>query len=184
MLDGWHEFYALLGHGGGGAGGAVVRRDVDRGDRAQPRAGRRHAHVLESSGFPLHRVLFVSLIVLIPIHTPLSLGISVGIVAAAGLIYSIVILARLIRDDVADLADHFGYGASPVLAYAAALVAAWLLAVRSSVGAAVLAGALLLLLVVNIRNAWDLTLAFARRQAELNQQVRAPDNGPSQPPSP
>jgi hypothetical protein len=114
----------------------------------------------------------------------MSLGVTVGIVAASGFVYSIVIFSRLIRDDVADLADHFGYGASPVVAYAAALVAAWLLAAQSGSGAAILAGALLLLLVVNIRNAWDLTLAFARRQAELSRQVHAPENGSSQPPSP
>jgi hypothetical protein len=37
----------------------------------------------------------------------------------------------------------------------------------------VLATALLVLLLVNIRNAWDLALALARRQTEHNRQSRA-----------
>ena len=184
MLDGWHDFYALLGTAAAALVALLfVAMSIGATVLNPARAGATRTF-LSPVVFHYTSVLFVSLIVLIPIHTPLSLGISVGIVAAVGLTYSTVILARLNRDDVADLADHFGYGASPEVAYAAALVAAWLLAVRSSAGAAILAGALLLLLVVNIRNAWDLTLAFARRQAELSQQVRAPENGPSQPPSP
>jgi hypothetical protein len=41
-----------------------------------------------------------------------------------------------------------------------------------------LATALLVLLLVNIRNAWDLALALARRQTEHNRQWRA-NPGPS-----
>jgi hypothetical protein len=184
MLDGWHEFYALLGTAAAALVALLfVAMSIGATVLNPARAGATRTF-LSPVVFHYTSVLFVSLIVLIPIHTPLSLGISVGIVAAIGLTYSTVILARLIRDDVADLADHFGYGASPEVAYAAALVAAWLLAAQSSIGAAILAGALMLLLVVNIRNAWDLTLAFARRQAELVQQARAPENNSSQPPSP
>jgi hypothetical protein len=42
----------------------------------------------------------------------------------------------------------------------------------------VLATALLVLLLVNIRNAWDLAVALARRQTEHNRQSRA-NLGPS-----
>jgi hypothetical protein len=37
---------------------------------------------------------------------------------------------------------------------------------HSSIGPPLLAGALILLLLVNIRNAWDLTVFFARPRAE------------------
>ena len=49
-------------------------------------------------------------------------------------------------------------------AYAAALAASIFIFERSDVGPPLLAGALVLLLLVNIRNAWDLTLAMARRR--------------------
>ena len=62
--------------------------------------------------------------------------------------------------------DHLGYGASPVAGYAAALAAALFFFNHSSIGPPLLAGTLILLLLVNIRNAWDLTVFFARPRAE------------------
>jgi hypothetical protein len=41
----------------------------------------------------------------------------------------------------------------------------------------VLAGAALLLLVVNIRNAWDLMLAMARRAAHISESSPPPPTG-------
>jgi hypothetical protein len=107
-------------------------------------------------------ILFASLIALIPTQTPLWLGISIGSVALMGLLYSLFVCFRLFRDHVADIADLLGYGGCPAAAYGAALVSAWLFKSRSAAAADVMAGALLVLLVVNIRNAWDLFLALAR----------------------
>jgi hypothetical protein len=84
-----------------------------------------------------------------------------------------MILIRVIRDPVGDTADALAYGACPLVAYAAALAAAWLLLAHADASANVLATALLVLLLVNIRNAWDLALALARRQTEHNRQSRA-----------
>jgi hypothetical protein len=67
-----------------------------------------------------------------------------------------------------DIADRFGYGASPLAAYAAALAASVFIFERSDIGPPLLAGALVLLLLINIRNAWDLTLFFAQRRAGGN----------------
>jgi len=110
-------------------------------------------------------VLFVSLIALIPTQTTESLGLTIGGLAAIGLISSAVICFRVARVPNPDMEDNFAYGILPLVAYAAALVAAVLFVDQSPTGPNVLAGALLLLLIVNIRNAWDLTLAFARRLA-------------------
>ena len=78
-------------------------------------------------------MLLVSLVVLVPAHTHQSLGLSIGFVAAIGLTYAAVILVRVIRHDMADMADKLGYGACPVAAYTATLAAAvWLLASDSA----------------------------------------------------
>jgi hypothetical protein len=53
----------------------------------------------------------------------------------------------------------------PLAAYLAILASAGFAVARPALGANILALALLLLLAVNIRNAWDLVLAFARRVA-------------------
>jgi hypothetical protein len=70
------------------------------------------------------------------------------------------------RGTTRDLDDRLGYGLSPLVAYATTLAAAILLFERSAIGPPLLAGALMLLLLINIRNAWDLTLFFAQQQNE------------------
>ncbi len=106
-------------------------------------------------------VLLLSLVALVPVNTDASLALIVAASAALCLVYSCVILLRVMRSTAIALDDRLGYGASPVAAYAAALVSAAFIFVHSRVGPPLLAGALILLLIVNIRNAWDLTIWFA-----------------------
>jgi hypothetical protein len=110
-------------------------------------------------------VLFVSLIALIPIETDRSLAILIGISAAGALIYSLVILTHVLRRGLPDIEDHIGYGACPPVGYAVTLVAALFIWHHSAIGPPLLAGGLILLLLINIRNAWDLTVFFAQRRA-------------------
>jgi hypothetical protein len=72
----------------------------------------------------------------------------------------------VLRGSTVDLDDRLSYGASPLAAYGATLVAAVFVFERSAAGPPLLAGALILLLLINIRNAWDLTLFFAQRRAD------------------
>src|SRR5262249_18506962 len=102
-----------------------------------------------------------SLIALIPTQTPLWLGISIGSVALVGLLYSLFVCFRLFRDHVADIADLLGYGGCPAGAYAAALISAWPFKSQSGAAVNVVTRAFMTLLVVNIRNAWDLFIALA-----------------------
>jgi hypothetical protein len=74
------------------------------------------------------------------------------------------VLRRVMRSNVKDLDDRLGYGAGPLAAYVATLAAAVFVFECSPVGPPLLAGALILLLLINIRNAWDLTVFFARRR--------------------
>ncbi len=112
-------------------------------------------------------VLFLSLVVLIPVNTDRSIAIVAGGSAALGLAYSSVILFRIMRTNmISDIDDHLAYGAGPVAGYLAALAAAVFMFYRSGIGPPLLAGALILLLLVNIRNAWDLTVFFALRRKE------------------
>jgi hypothetical protein len=58
------------------------------------------------------------------------------------------------------------YGLLPTICYAALMVAAVMIIKENEYALDVLAGALLLLLIVNIRNAWDLTVDLVRRNSE------------------
>ena len=74
-----------------------------------------------------------------------------------------VVLVGLARASISDIADRFGYGIFPLASYVAMLAASGLVMARGTLAADILAAAALLLLAVNIRNAWDLMLAFAGR---------------------
>jgi hypothetical protein len=167
MLDGWHEFYGLLGTAAAALVALLfVAASIGASVLTPERAGATRTF-LSPVVFHYTNILFLSLIALIPHQGPTSFGLTVGIAAAISLSYSVVIFVRVMRDTIADLADRVAYGAVPVAAYAAGLVAARLFLTQSATaGLYVLAAAALLLLVVNIRNAWDLMLALARRATE------------------
>jgi hypothetical protein len=166
MLEPWHEFYGLLGTAAAALVALLfVAASIGTGylstDRNSPTR-------IFTSPVVFHYtfVLFVSLIALVPIETDRSLAIIIGVSAAGALAYSIFILIRVLRTvTVTDIDDRLGYGASPPAGYAATLAAALFIWHHSVIGPPLLAGALILLLLINIRNAWDLTVFFAQRRS-------------------
>jgi hypothetical protein len=164
MLESWHEFYGLLGTAAATLVALLfVAASIATGymtvDRASP------THTFTSPiVFHYTYVLFVSLIALMPIDTDTSLAIVFGLTAAGATAYAVFIFIRVMRSEVRDLDDRLSYGLSPLAAYAAVLVAAFFIYRHSPVGPPLLAGALILLLLINIRNAWDLTVFFAQRR--------------------
>jgi hypothetical protein len=90
----------------------------------------------------------------------------VGACALVGGTVSLVTTIELLRHDwTHNLEDHLAYGLLPLICYVALLVAAAMAVAEHDYALIVLAGALLTLLIVNIRNAWDLTLSMVRHQA-------------------
>jgi hypothetical protein len=179
MLDGWHEFYGLLGTAAAALVALLfVAATIGAGLLSAERASPTRTFTSPII-FHYTYVLFLSLVALVPVNTDTSLAAIIGITAAVALVYSSFIVVRVMRSAVSDLDDRLAYGASPIAAYAAALAASVFIFQHSDVGPPLLAGALLLLLLVNIRNAWDLTVFFAARRADGN-----PPSAPSRPPSP
>jgi hypothetical protein len=175
MLEDWHEFYALLGTAAAALVALLfVAASIGANVFTAETAGATRTF-MSPVVFHYTNILFLSLIVLIPDQTPMSFGLTLAVAAFGSLVYSIVIFVRVWRHSFADLADRLGYGSVPLICYCAGLVSAWLLLTGSKAGLYVLAAAALLLLVVNIRNAWDLMLSLARRNAQ--QKI-------NQPPSP
>ncbi len=164
MLEGWHEFYALLGTAAAALVALLfVAATIGAGYLSTERAGPTRTFT-SPIVFHYTYVLFLSLVALIPANTATALAIIVGVSAAVALVYSSFILVRVMRSNAIDMDDRLGYGAGPLAAYAAALAASFFILARSNVGPPLLAGALILLLLVNIRNAWDLTVFFAQRR--------------------
>jgi hypothetical protein len=164
MLERWHEFYGLLGTAAAALVALLfVAASIGAGYLSAERGSPTRTF---TSPIVVHYtyVLFLSLVALVPVNTDRSLAIIVGVSAAVGLAYSSLILMRVMRSHTIDFDDRLGYGASPPAGYAAALVAAMFIFHHSPIGPPLLAGALILLLIINIRNAWDLTVFFAQRR--------------------
>jgi hypothetical protein len=187
MFDGWHEFYALLGTAAAALVALLfVAVSVGAIAMTPERAGGTRTFI-SPVVFHYSNILFLSLVALVPGQTPKLFGAIIGVAAFGSLVYSIYTFVRVLYSSMADLADRLAYGSMPVLVYAAGLVVAWLLLTgRVETGLNVLAGAALLLLLVNIRNAWDLMISLARRTAEITRSGNggADAGAPNQPPSP
>jgi hypothetical protein len=163
MLSPWHEFYTLLGTAAAALVALLfVAATVGAGLISEQRSAATRTFMTPII-FHYTCVLFLSLMALVPGMSELALAAFVTVVTLTGIGFSVVVLISVVHT-TADTADRFSYGALPLAAYAAGLAAAGFLFAHSFIGPYVLAGALVLLLLINIRNAWDLTIAFVRRR--------------------
>jgi hypothetical protein len=161
----WHDFYMLLGTASAALVALLfVAVSIGASFLSLERSTATRTF-MSPVVFHFSTLLVISLIALVPSHTAQSLATGITLVAIAGLAYTTVVLVGLARASVSDIADRFGYGIFPMASYVAMLAAAGLVISRATLGADILAAALLLLLAINIRNAGDLMLAFARQVA-------------------
>ena len=169
-LEHWHDFYLLLGTAGATLVALLfVAVSLGVGFLAPERST---ATRLFMSPVVIHfsSVFFVSAVSLVPSHTPGFFAGLIGAAAVVGAVVSAVITVQVVRTALTQhVIDYFAYGLLPAIGYGALLVAAVMIFTENTVGLDVLGGALLLLLTVNIRNAWDLTLAMVQRPAGLGQ---------------
>jgi hypothetical protein len=161
----WHDFYMLLGTASAALVALLFVAVSIGASFLTPERSVATRTFMSPVVFHFSTLLLISLIAIVPSHTALSLAIGITLVAVAGLAYTTVVLVGLARASVSDIADRFGYGFCPLAAYLAMLAAAGLVISRAALAADILGVALLLLLAVSIRNAWDLMLAFARQVA-------------------
>jgi hypothetical protein len=167
-LEHWHEFYLLLGTAAAALVALLfVAVSVGAGILSARSAAATRVYfspvvVHFSTG------LYASLLALVPSQTAASLAVLIGVPALACVVFNIVISTRLLRHHTADLQDRLGYGLGPLACYAAGVAAAGLFAIGHERAAELLAAALVVLLMINIRNAWDLALTMVRRQSERN----------------
>ena len=170
-LEHWHEFYVLLGT----AAAALVAlqfvaASVGAGYLSFDTAAATRTYMTPVI-VHFSAVLFACAAGLIPWHTTMTISLGIGTASAIGLIYSAILSVRVFRDahEAVEFDDKLCHGILPPVSYASGIVSAVLFYRNSPYAAAILAAALLLLLAVNIRNAWDLTLFMARKHTEARQ---------------
>jgi len=165
-LQEWREFYVLIGTAGATLVALLfVAVSLGAGFLTQDRAAATRAFF---SPVVLHfaAVFVISAVALVPAHRSTFFAVLVAACAGFGFAVSAFTSVQLLRNRWTDyLQDHLGYGLLPLAAYVALIVAAAMIFTRHPASLDVLAGSLLVLLIVNIRNAWDLTLSMVRRQS-------------------
>jgi hypothetical protein len=165
-LHEWHEFYVLLGTAGAtllallfvavSLGTGLLSNKDQRGTRT----------FMSPVVIHFTSVFFLSAVCLVPSHGPVFFAILIGVTAVIGIAVSIVISVWVMRTEMTQyLPDYFAYGLLPVGAYLALMAASIMIYLARPYALEVLAGGLLLLTIVNVRNAWDLTLSMVRRHA-------------------
>lgn len=162
-LEHWREFYLLVGTAGA-ALLALLFVAVSLGagyltnDKQAPTRTFMSPVVIHYTS-----VFFISAVALIPAHRAEFFAVMFGATAVIGATVSSVITWRVFRSDMTSyMEDRFAYGVLPALAYLALLIAAIMTVTHQETALDILAGALLLLTIVNIRNAWDLMLTMVR----------------------
>jgi hypothetical protein len=166
-LHEWHEFYVLLGTAAAALVALLfVAASIGVGFFTDERAAGTRAFI---SPIVAHfaAILLFSMLALTPFEQPLVFILPAGASAIVGFAISLVTTVRVTKAQGNDVVffDRFAYGAIPLAVYAAIAVAALFAMKDMGWSLYLLAGALLVLLFVNIRNAWDLMLTIARRQS-------------------
>ena len=169
ILKDWHEFYLLVGTAAATLIALLfVAASIGAGVMSPERASATRIY-MSPVIFHFSSILLISLTVLVPSHPREAHAVLIVLNALVGAAASIVICMRVfLRARVVsetDWIDWLAYGVSPTLAYLGALAAAVLLFVNSTLAPDLLAVAVLVLLIANIRNAWDITLVMARRRS-------------------
>jgi hypothetical protein len=164
-LKQWHDFYMLVGTAGATLLALLfVAASLGAGFLTEERQPAMRTFM---SPVVLHftTVFFLSALALFPWHQGKIFAALVGATALVGVILSAWITIQVVRTDMTNyLEDYLAYGLLPSLGYLALLAAAVSIYLEKNFGLDALAGALLLLAIVSIRNAWDITLTMVRRR--------------------
>ena len=159
MFGDWENFYLIVGGGAGALIGVMFVVTTLTAGLEENRASRGARIYITPIVFHFAIVLIVSAMAVTPDLPLAAVGVLVALCALAGFIYSLVTTMRIfaIRDlDLPDWEDRIFYGIVPAIVYlllAGAAAAVWFAPMSAALCIAVV---MLAILLIGIRNAWDL----------------------------
>lgn len=183
-IDGWENFYVIIGSSAAALTGLMF---VVITLTAEMRTGQEDGgSAMDAFGSPtvLHFcfVLLVAAIVSTPRHTVTSLALSLFIPGLAGLVYTIIVVARMRRQTayVPVMEDWIWHCVLPIAAYVSITISTVVFWYQPGVMLYVVGASALLLLYVGIHNAWDAATWMAINARKTRAGL---DGGPGLPPS-
>ena len=159
----WRDFYVTIGTASGAIVGATFVVATLASELKERTVGLR-GFIMPSAVY-LGSVLVGSAILTAPTLTPVTLAILLGIGGTAGAVYAVIVATRIWKMNL-DLADRACYVFVPVLAYSAIAAAAFLESWAVAWTFDTLAVALVVILMVGMRNAWDMATFMITRNRE------------------
>jgi hypothetical protein len=163
-MEAWHDFYVITGSAAAGLTGLMfVVVSLSPGKVADRTATGVRAFVTPTVVY-FATVLIVSAVMTIPTLTPTSLAGWLAFGSAGEVIYLISLRGhKMWRESKLDRLDWLWYIGLPILSYVLILAAAIGIWVRAALALDVLGGTMILLLIVGIRNAWDLVIWMSQQ---------------------
>jgi hypothetical protein len=165
----WHDVYTIIGSASATLIGLMfVAASVGSGVYTKDRY---HALRAFLSPTVVHFAcaLTACLFAIAPLRSWTLLGLLIGATGLYGIGYAVIVWRGLLRHGTTatiDLEDRICYAAIPAFGYAMMLAACIALLLRHEAGCALLAAAMGLLLLIGIRNAWDMTIFTVMRHRE------------------
>lgn len=163
-VESWTTFYTFVGTAAATLMGLVfVVVSLGRGLVGSDRAVRAVRAFYTPVIVFFSTILIASTVMLLPHITPKLLGMLFGVLGIVSLIYMFTsgALAQW-RANQLSFDDLLFYIVFPVVADVALCVAALLLWNNTPVALSISAGVMILLLIIGVRNSWDLVLSIAR----------------------
>jgi len=162
-LSDWRDFYVTIGTASGAIVGASFIVATLASELKERTLGLRG--FITPTAVYLGSVLVGSAILTAPTLTPAALALLLGVGGTGGAVYAVIVATRVWKMNL-DLADRAFYVVVPILAYTAIAVAAFLESWAVAWTFDTLAAALVVILIVGMRNAWDMATFMIMRNRE------------------
>lgn len=184
MFEGWDNFYLLVGGAAGSLIGLLFIVSTLMAGREREQALKGASVYMTPIVFHLAVVVTLGGLAMAPGVAPGPVGAIAGVTCAAGLVYCawvIVEIRKLELGEPPHWSDLWCYGVAPLVGYAGLGVAAVFVGTARPLAAQGLAAGVMILLLIAIRNAWDLVTWMAPRATVQSASSAAPakDEGPS-----
>jgi hypothetical protein len=160
-LADWRDFFVMIGTASGVIVGATFVVATLAGELKNRAIGMRG--FITPTVVHLGSVLVGSAVLAVPTLTPLSLALLLGAGGLAGAVYSVIVALRIWHLGLG-LDDRLFYALLPIAIYVAMAVAAVMVFWRVTETFEILAVALVVLLIVGMRNAWDMANFMITRE--------------------
>jgi hypothetical protein len=165
MFRGWDNFYLMLGSAAAGLIGLLFVVVTLTAGFDRPQNSRGSSLYLTPTALNFALVLSISAVAVAPPLPAIETSVVVGLIAIGGLAGAgrsmLGIPTPPPGQDKPHWSDVWMYGATPALIYVSLLASAVAVWAGADWAAHVMAGLLLVLLLVSIRNAWDLMTFIA-----------------------